>query len=144
MTTPSRSALELRVLIGNLYLCEDPPPGIQRANLLIVNLRRAPTNPRTLTMARDLLAVVDLRARLRVAVDAARATGDQVGALVLLGLLGHADAELMGSTDRPGWRAAALDLLEPDGEAPGPLDPELATRLLALVLVDDHEAKAGD
>lgn len=132
------------MLIGNVYLGQDPPPGSQRAGGLLVNLRRAPTNPRHLTMARDLLAVVDLRVRLRAAVDTARAAGDQVGALVLLGLIGHADAELMGSTDCPGWRAAALDLLEPDGEDPAPLDPELATRLLALVLVDDHETEAGD
>ncbi len=144
MTIDSRSALELRVLIGHVYLGQDPPPGIQRAGGLLVNLRRAPTNPRYLTMARDLLAVVDLRVRLRAAVDTARAAGDQVGALVLLGLIGHADAELMGSTDRPGWRAAALDLLEPDGEDAAPLDPELATRLLTLVLVDKHETEAGD
>lgn len=144
MTIDSRSALELRLLIGKIYLGTDPPPGIQRANGLILALRRAPTNFRYLSRARDLLAAVELRTRLHAAMLAARDAGDEVTTLGLHGLIGHADAELMGSTASPGWRAAALDLLEPDGAAPCPVDAELAHRLFALALVNHDDAEAGD
>lgn len=138
MTTTKRPALELRLAIGEIYRGDDPPPGLERANAVIRALRRRPDDRAAQQRARDLLAVVELRDRLlTLRGDAERAGAPQL-ALVVHGLVGHADAALLGATGDPGWRAAALDLLEPDGAAAEPLDRLTARRLLALALgIDD-------
>lgn len=134
MTTAPRPALELRLAITDAYSGGDPPPGAERARRVVLALKRAPNDVETQGRARDLLAVVDLRARLlKLRADAERAGAPNL-ALVAHGLIGHADAELLGATRDPGWRAAALDLLEPDGQERDPLDPGTARRLLALAL----------
>jgi len=142
MTTESRSAPELRRLIADVYLVDDPPPGESRASWLTAALVRLPEEPTILDMARDFLEVIDLHRRLLAATEAARAAGDPTTALVLLGLAGYAEAALVGSTGLVGWRAAALDLLEPDDAAPGALDRDTATRLLALALEADDGIRA--
>lgn len=81
--------------------------------------------------------------RLTEALALARVRYDAMTSLVIHGLLGHATAALLGSTNDPGWRAAALDLLDPEGAAPKPLDDALAARLLALATADDDEPEAG-
>ena len=142
MTTDSRSAPELRRLIADVYRVDDPPPGASRASRLTVELVRLPGDPTILERARDFLAVVELHRRLLAAAESARAASDPMTALVLLGLSGYAEAALMGSTGLVGWRAAALDLLEPDGAALGTLDRDTATRLLVLALEDDDGVPA--
>lgn len=143
MTTDSRPAPELRRLIADVYLVDDPPPGAARASWMTAALVREPDNADFLAMARDFLAVVDLRARLLKALDEAKAAREPMTALVVHGLVGHAEAALLGSTGLVGWRAAALDLLEPDGAAPATLDRETAARLLALALEDGDDVEAG-
>lgn len=117
-----------------MYLVDDPPPGQSRAAFLTSALMALPREPDVLDMAGDFLAVLDLRARLLTAMTAARAAGDPMTALVLLGLAGYAEAALLGAIRLVGWRAAVLDLLEPDGGAPPAVDRETAARLLALAL----------
>lgn len=134
MTTDSRSARELRRLIADVYLADDPPPGSSRGSWLTAALMRLPDEPDVLDMARDFLAVIDLRARLLAASAIARATGDPVTALVMLGLTGCAEAALVDVAGPIGWRAVALELLASGGAAPAALDRETAARLLALAL----------
>lgn len=145
MTTERRPALELRLAITDSYAADHPPPGMDRANVLMLGLKRQPNDLRAQQRARDFLAVIDLRARLiKLRGDAERAGANNL-ALVVHGLVGHADAELLGATRDPGWRAAALDLLEPDGEESDPLDPATARRLLALALgLDDDRSPEHD
>lgn len=146
MTTARRPALELRLAITDIYAAPDPPPGMSRANGLLRALKRRPDDREAQQRARDLLAVVELRARLlTLRGDAERSGADNL-ALVVHGLIGHADAELLGATRDPGWRAAALDLLEPDDDAPDPVDPATARRLLALALglADEHPHDRDD
>lgn len=151
MTTEKRPALELRLAMTDAYSGEDAPPGAERARALVLGLRRAPDDVEAQRRARDLLTVLDLRAGLlRLRADAERVGAANL-ALVVHGLAGHADAELLGATRDPGWRAAALDLLDPDGDERDPLDPATARRLLALALGlpiedenDDSDDAAGD
>jgi len=141
MTTDMSSALHLRRRIGDVYLTEHPPPGLHRATWFTTALKREPERAEFHAMARDFLAVVDLYRRLAVA---RKAAVDAQTGLVIHGLLGHATAELMGSTHHPGWRAAALDLLDPDGLAEPRIAPADAARLLALALAPDaHDAPTG-
>lgn len=143
MTTDSRSALELRRAIADVYLRPDPPPGKIRAGNLLLKLLRDPASDEDRARAVDLLTAADLYDRLVEALATSRAEGDASTALVIHGLIGHATAALLGSTNDPGWRAAALDLLAPDGGTPQPIDAEVAARLLALATADDHEPEAG-
>ena len=131
MTTDTSPALELRRKIGDVYLGDNPPPGKSRATWFITLLMREPDNVEHHHMARDFLAVIDLYRRLSTALDE---TEDSQTGLVIHGLIGHATAELMGATRDPGWRAAALDLLEPDGHTRAPLDHPGAVRLFALAV----------
>lgn len=131
MSTVNGPALELRQAITEVYTADDPPPGIERANALVLALKRSP-RAETLRRARDLLSVVELRARLLRLRAAAESAGAATRALVVHGLIGHADAELLGGEGDAGWRAAALDLVEPDGVEVDPVDPVTARRLLAL------------
>lgn len=141
MTTARGTALQLRLAITDAYAGAEPPPGVERAVALVRGLKRAPTDAEAQRRARDLLAVLDLRARLIAHRERAERAGAANLALVVHGLVGHADAELLGATRDPGWRAAALDLLDPDGEERDPLDPTVARHLLALALgfTDDDE-----
>lgn len=141
-TTPP-PALELRRAIADVYLRPDPPPGQIRAGNLLLKLIRDPQSADDRARAVDLLAAADLYDRLAEALGVARAAGDAPTALVIHGLIGHATAALLGSTNYPGWRAAALDLLDPDGAAPRPVDTQVAARLLALATADGDEPEAG-
>lgn len=134
MSTDTSPALLLRRQITDIYLRAEPPPGRARATWFVAALVREPGRPEFVSMARDFLAAVGLYERLSAAVADAQARGDASTGLVLHGLRGHARAELMGSTENPGWRAAALDVLEPDGVVGVPLDHEDAVRLFALSL----------
>lgn len=134
MTTPSTSTLDLRLALADAFAADPPPAGARRARDLIATLQRTPNDIGAQHRARDLLAVVDLRQRLITARDRARQLGTPHVALTAHGLIGHADAELLGSTSNPGWRAAALDLLDPDDEHRDPLDRDEALRLLVLAL----------
>lgn len=124
-------ALRLRREIAEVYLADEPPPGIHRATWFTTALKREPDNVEHHRMARDFLAVLELHARLSASLAA---TNDPQTGLVLHGLVGHAVAELMGATRDPGWRAAALDLLDPDGQTVPPLDRADAVRLFALAM----------
>ena len=142
MTIDDGSALELRRRIGDVYLADDPPPGLHRASWLTTALAREPGNAEFHAMARDFLEVIELYRRLVAELDPSSEPG--VG-LVLHGLVGHATAELVGGTRSPGWRAAALDLLDPDGKTSAPLDHEDMVRLFALALGPNLEAvEPGD
>ncbi len=136
MTPERQAARALRRLIADAYLTDDPPPGTHRATWFITALAREPDDPAHHAMARDFLAVLDLYRRLA---EALAATDDPQTGLILHGLIGHATAELMGATRDPGWRAAALDLLEPDGRTEPPIDRADAVRLFALALGLDPE-----
>lgn len=103
-------------------------------------LKRASTDAEAQRRARDLIAVLDLRARLIAHRERAERAGAASVALLAHGFIGHAVAELLGATRDPGWRAAALDLLDPDGEERDPIDPTIARRLLALALGLDGDA----
>lgn len=150
MTTSTGPALQLRLAITGIYTGENPPPGAERASGLLFLLRREPECVEHHHRARDLLAVLDLRARLLDHRERAEGAGAHNLALVVHGLIGHADAELLGSTRDPGWRAAALDILDPDDEsdATDPIDNETARRLFALALGlygdDAADDAAGD
>lgn len=135
-TTDPQSAPELRRQIAEIYLIDHPPPGKSRASLIITGLVRKPGCPDLKAMARDLIEVAQLRARLVAARDAARRRQDASLGLLIHGLIGHADAALLGSTDAPGWRAAALDILDPDDEPRASLDAAATERLFALVLAE--------
>lgn len=137
MPTAAVPALELRRSITAIYLSECPPPGAHRATWIITGLVREPTREDFHAIARDFLAVIVLYQRLVVALDAVE---DAPTGLVLHGLLGHATAELVGATREPGWRAAALDLLDPDGKTQAPLDHDDAVRLFAFALGLDPDA----
>lgn len=143
MTTAAASALDLRLAISHAFNADEPPPGASRAAALLLDLRRDPDNDDTCREARDLLTVVDLRARLINTRDTAQRLDAPQVALVAHGLIGHADAELLRGTHNPGWRAAALDLLEPDDENRDPLDRNTALRLLTLALRTDDDDAAG-
>lgn len=135
MTTDSRTALELRLALTDIFTADDPPPGASRASGLLFVLRREPECREHQQRARDLLAVLDLRARLIAHRERAERTDALALAVIAHGLVGHADAELLGSTGEPGWRAAALDLLEPDSDGDAdPIDPVTARRLFGLAL----------
>jgi hypothetical protein len=140
MSTTNGPALELRRLLTDAYLAEDAPPGGDRASWFITALLREPDNEDVQRMARDILTVIELRARLLSARDTAGRVDAPHVALVIHGLIGHADAELCGSTQNPGWRAAALDLLEPDGQERKVLPYGLAVRLFALAMGVDEAA----
>lgn len=129
MTTDTGPALHLRCALAAIYLRDAAPPGEARAAWLIAALRRTPHDPAVISMARDLLAAVSLYRRLH-----ARAVAEPDAAATTVPLLAHAAAELQGSTAHPGWRAAALDLLEPDEHVAAPLDPLTRARLLVLGL----------
>ncbi len=129
MTTDTSPAPELRRKIGDVYLNDNPPPGAHRATWFTTALMREPDNVQHHHMARDFLAVIDLYRRLTAALDG---TDDPQTGLVIHGFIGHATAELVGATRDPGWRAAALDLLDPDGHTEAPLDRADAVRLFAL------------
>jgi len=137
VTIDGGSALELRRRIGDVYLADGPPPGAHRATWFTTVLMREPDNTEFHAMARDFLQVIGLYRRLIGALDAA---GDPQVGLVVHGLIGHATAELVGATRNPGWRAAALDLLDPDGKTEAPLDYEDLVRLFALALGLDPDA----
>lgn len=139
MSTDLDSTLELRLALARAFLAEPMPPGIKRANALIVVLKRNPDDAEAKRQARDLLAVMELRARLLDIRDRAQRAGAPNVALVAHGLVGHAEAELLGSMSYPGWRAAALDLLEPDEAQSEPLESEVALRLLVLALGGDGD-----
>ena len=142
MTTKTAPALHLRRLIADVYLTDHPPPGLDRATWFTTALARDPDSPEYQSMARDFLAVVGLYRRLTAARD--RADDPTLG-LVIDGLISDASAELMGATRDPGWRAAALDLLEPDGEIRPPLDHDDAVQLFALALgLDESEEEPPD
>lgn len=144
MTLTAASALDLRLEIGNIFSGDDPPPGAARAAALLLDLRRHPDDAEVRQRARDLLAAVALRARLVDYRDHAQRIDAPRVALLAHGLIGHADAELLGGTAAPGWRAAALDLLEPDDEHRDPLDRDTALRLLTLALrTEDADDAAG-
>lgn len=140
------TALELRRLLTDAYLADDAPPGGERASWFITALLREPDNEDVQRMARDILAVIDLRARLIERREAAERADAPHVALVVHGLIGHADAELCGSTRNPGWRAAALDMLDPDGqERTKALPYGLAVRLFALAMgVDETGDDSAD
>jgi hypothetical protein len=145
MSTANGPALELRRLLTDAYLAEDAPPGADRASWFITALLREPDNEDVQRMARDILTVIELRARLLSARDTAGRVDAPHVALVIHGLIGHADAELCGSTHNPGWRAAALDLLEPDGQERKVLPYGLAVRLFALAMgVDEADDETPD
>ena len=144
MTTDMEPALHLRRQIASTYLRPEPPPGQARATWFMAALRRSPRNAEFLSMARDFIAAIELYERLSVALAAVRAAGDAPTGLVLHGLLGHATAELMGSTENPGWRAAALDILDPDGHVEPPIDHADAVRLFALALGIDPDSVQPD
>lgn len=147
MTTDTRPAPDLRLAITDIYTGESPPPGAERASGILFMLRREPESETQRHRARDLLAVIDLRARLLDHRERAERAGAHSLALVVHGLIGHADAELLGSTRDPGWRAAALDILDPDGESDGDadhVDDETARRLFALALGLDGDETADD
>ena len=144
MTTDTEPALHLRRQIANTYLRTEPPPGQARATWFVAALRRAPRNADFLAMARDFIAAIELYERLSAALAAARAAGDAATGLVLHGLLGHATAELIGSTENPGWRAAALDILDPDGHVEPPIAHADAVRLFALALGIDPDQPDPD
>lgn len=144
MPTAAVPALHLRQQITDIYLAAKPPPGGHRATWFVAALKREPGREDFHAMARDFLAVVDLYRRLVSAADTAERAGDAQTGLVLHGLIGHATAELMGSTRYPGWRAAALDLLDPDGKTEPPIGREDAVRLFALALGVDRDADEPD
>lgn len=133
MTMDAGLALELRRQIVAVYSAPEPPPGGHRATWIVTALLREPASEAFHAMGRDLLAVLALRARLLVArhdaVDPARR-------LLMAGLIGHADAALLGATRTPGWRALALDLLEADEPTRAVLDPIEAARLFTLFMAD--------
>lgn len=131
MPTDTGPALGLRLAIGALYLSDDPPPGRARAMWLMSVLRRAPHAAVSVAMARDFLAVVELHQRLSTALSHAT---DAATAAALGALVGHAEAALSAGTAHPGWRAAALDRLDPDGRAEPSLAHDDAVRLLQLAL----------
>lgn len=139
MSTNLDSTLDLRLALARAFLAEPTPPGIKRANALLVALKRNPDDEEAQRQARDLLTVLKLRARLLDVRDRAHRAGAPNVALVAHGLIGHAEAELLGSMSYPGWRAAALDLLEPDEERYEPLDRAVALRLLVLALGKDGD-----
>lgn len=134
MTTPAASALDLRLAISHAFNADQPPPGASRAAALLLDLRRDPDNDDTHREA---------RARLINTRDTAQRLDAPQVALIAHGLIGHADAELLRGTHNPGWRAAALDLLEPDDENRDPLDRNTALRLLTLALRTDDDDAAG-
>lgn len=134
MTTPVESARALRRAIAEVYLSEPAPPGAARAAWLMRGLAREPENEAIQEMARDLLAVVALRGRLVERLQICREVGEPGAALVMHGLIGHADASLVGATMSPRWRAVALDILEPSAASRDPLQPKTAERLLAMAL----------
>lgn len=134
MTTHCGPAHALRRSIADVYLADPPPPGADRASWLTTALARAPDDPVCREMARDLLAVVTLHRRLAAALTAAEARGDRAAAAALAALLDDAAAELDGGTRAVGWRAEALDLLDPDEHAEPPLAEADAVRLFALAL----------
>ncbi len=136
MRTDTHPALELRRQIGDVYRVDPPPPGLHRATWLITALMREPHDVEHHARARDLLAVVDLHRRLT---DALAAATDPRTGRALHGLVGHATAELMGANREPGWRAAALDLLDPDGGPPPPLEHTDAVRLFTLAIERRHD-----
>lgn len=125
------AARHLRQRITEVYLTDEPPPGKDRATWFTTALKREPDNVEFHRMARDFLAVIGLHARLSEALAVA---DDPETGLVLHGLVGHAVAELLGATWHPGWRAAALDVLDPDGGAAPPLDRVDMARLFALAM----------
>lgn len=137
MTTDTSLARDLRRKIADLYLVDHPPPGAHRASWLTAALMRKPDDEEHHARARDFLAVVGLYRQLADALDA---TDDPQTGLVLDGLIGHATAELMGECRFIGWRAAALDVLDPDAHADHPLDRQDAVRLFALALGIEPDA----
>lgn len=140
MTTPALAAHALRQRLADAFAIDDPPPGLARAITITSALLREPGDLDVHHRARDLLEVVTLRCRLLVVRDRAHDANQPGLGLVAHGLIGHATAELLGAMGEPGWRAAALDLIEPDLTVVEPLSAEVAQRLLSLALGVDELA----